>query len=56
MNAMQKVMFIEGYNEDNAALDEMNELLEDGWYVETVTAAPASDGGNPVFAFVLTDE
>lgn len=53
---MQKVIFVEGYNEENAALDEMNELLEDGWYVESVTAAPVSDGGEPVFAFVLTDD
>lgn len=53
---MQKVIFVEGYNEENAALDEMNELLEDGWYVESVTAAPGSDNGEPVFAFVLTDE
>ncbi len=53
---MEKVIFVEGYNDGNAVLDEMNELLEDGWYVESVTAAPVSDGGNPVFAFVLTDD
>ncbi len=53
---MQKVIFVKGYEEDNEDLDLLNEMLEDGWYVESVTGAPAGEGRYPVFAFVLESD
>ena len=54
---MEKVVFVEGYNQGNQELDKLNELLsEDEWYVKSVSGVTRGEGFYPVFAFVLSDD
>ena len=53
---MHKVIFVEGYNDGNPDLEKLNQLLKnEEWFVKSVTGVPRTDGGMPIFAFVLED-